>query len=107
MQIPSIIPAALIAISLAGAAQAAAPAVPAMQNTTVEVVTMPASSAAATADNTDEDIQPADPHGKNAAQADAAAAPVPEPQVFLMMLAGLVLLGFATSRREEYEKFTD
>jgi hypothetical protein len=107
MQIPSIIPAALIAISLAGAAQAAAPAVPAVHNTTVEIAMQQDSSAPAVADNADADIQPADPRGKNAAQADAAAQPVPEPQVFLMMLAGLVLLGFASSRREEYEKFTD
>lgn len=37
---------------------------------------------------------------------DAAAAPVPEPQTFLMMLIGLVLLGFNSKRRHS-EKFAD
>lgn len=42
----------------------------------------------------------------NPAEYDAAAAPVPEPQTFLMMLIGLVLLGF-TSKRRASEKFSD
>ncbi len=42
----------------------------------------------------------------NPAEYDAAAAPMPEPQTFLMMLIGLVLLGF-TSKRRASEKFSD
>lgn len=42
----------------------------------------------------------------NPAEYDAAAAPVPEPQTLLMMLIGLVLLGF-TSKRRASEKFSD
>jgi hypothetical protein len=114
-----LIPAALIALGLAGGAQAAALAAPAAHvEEHVTVVTtrhqatlLPAGYAAnpangAFADNDNEEAQP-DPHAKDAAQVDAAAAPVPEPQTFLMMLIGLVLLGLASSRRETYEKFTD
>lgn len=36
-----------------------------------------------------------------------AAQPVPEPQTFIMVLLGLVLLGFTSQRQEEYEKFSD
>jgi len=38
---------------------------------------------------------------------DTAAQPVPEPQIFVMILLGLVLLGFTSQRQEEYEKFAD
>ena len=119
MKIPTLIQAALIALSLANAAQAAAPAAPAAhveEHVTVvttrhEAALLPAGYAAnpangAFAANDNEEVQP-DPHAKDAAQVDAAAAPVPEPQTFLMMLIGLVLLGLASSRRETYEKFTD
>ena len=43
---------------------------------------------------------------KRARQADAAAAPVPEPKTFVMMLIGLVLLGFNSSRQEAFDKFS-
>lgn len=43
---------------------------------------------------------------KRARQADAAAAPVPEPTTFAMMLIGLILLGFNSSRREAFDKFS-
>lgn len=33
-------------------------------------------------------------------------APVPEPQTFVMMMLGLVLLGFASARRDQPEKFS-
>ena len=122
MKIFTLIQAVLIAVSLAGAAQAAAPAappaVPAAQGAknaaaSVDAALLPAGYASnnpangafAEADSSDE-VQPG-PHAKDAAPVDAAAAPVPEPQMFLMMLIGLVLLGFASSRREVYEKFTD
>jgi hypothetical protein len=37
---------------------------------------------------------------------DAAAAPVPEPQTLLMMVMGLLLMGFTSSRQQVYDKFT-
>jgi len=43
---------------------------------------------------------------ERASQANAAAAPVPEPQTFAMTLIGLILLGFNSSRREAYDKFS-
>ena len=54
--------------------------------------------------NSDEQILPA--QAKSGAQNDAAAAPIPEPQMAAMMVIGLVLLGFASTRREVYEKFS-
>ena len=35
------------------------------------------------------------------------ATPVPEPKTFLMMMLGLVVLGFASARRGYYEKFSE
>ncbi len=122
MKIAPLILATLLAVSLGGAAQAAVPAVPAAhaaatahgaKNTAATDAALlpaayasnPANGAFAEADSSDE-VQP-DPHAKQAAPIDAAAAPVPEPQMFLMVLIGLVLLGLASSRREASEKFTD
>ena len=35
------------------------------------------------------------------------AAPVPEPAQFLMLLAGVILLGLSSTRQEKYDKFSD
>jgi hypothetical protein len=35
------------------------------------------------------------------------ATPVPEPQTFVMLMLGLVVLGFASRRRQGSEKFSD
>lgn len=40
------------------------------------------------------------------ARAEDAAAPVPEPHTFVMILIGLILLGFNSSRREASDKFS-
>ncbi|HJV01903.1 MAG TPA: hypothetical protein VJ752_15285 [Burkholderiaceae bacterium] len=34
------------------------------------------------------------------------AAPVPEPAQFLMLLAGVILLGLSSTRQEKYDKFS-
>ena len=44
--------------------------------------------------------------GANDEADDAAAAPIPEPQMFAMILIGLVLFGFTSTRREAYDKFS-
>ncbi len=134
MKVSTFIPAALIAVSLAGAAQAAAPHAPAASSkvTTIDAprchsslapgacgltpradqpllaagyAANPANGAFRQADDSGEEVQPSG--AAQNAQDDAAAAPVPEPATFVMMLIGLVLLGFTSSRREAYEKFTD
>ena len=40
------------------------------------------------------------------ARAADAAAPVPEPHTFAMILIGLILLGLNSSRREAFDKFS-
>lgn len=47
------------------------------------------------------------PRQAQVAHKSGAAQPVPEPQTFIMVLIGLVLLGFTSQRQEEYEKFSD
>lgn len=37
----------------------------------------------------------------------ADAAPVPEPAQFLMLLAGVIVLGWRSTRQEKYDKFSD
>ncbi|MGV7209535.1 PEP-CTERM sorting domain-containing protein [Oxalobacteraceae bacterium A2-2] len=46
------------------------------------------------------------PPAKPAQAQREAPAPVPEPQTFVMMMLGLVLLGFASARRDLPEKFS-
>jgi hypothetical protein len=37
----------------------------------------------------------------------ADAAPVPEPAQFLMLLAGVIVLGWRSTRQQKYDKFSD
>lgn len=101
LKIPTLIFATMLALGLAGAACAAAPAID-MHH---EAAQHDGKIAPVTATDSDTDLVQA-PASKDAVQQDAAAAPVPEPQTFLMMLIGLVLVGMS-SRREASEKFTN
>ncbi|MBA5688078.1 hypothetical protein [Rugamonas apoptosis] len=56
-----------------------------------------------------DDLQALDDYAPSPAsvQAPAAdAAPVPEPAQFLMLLAGVILLGLSSTRQEKYDKFS-
>ena len=49
-------------------------------------------------------LPPADPKRQ---AANEPATPVPEPQTFVMLMLGLVVLGFASRRSDPSEKFKD
>jgi hypothetical protein len=40
-------------------------------------------------------------------QREVPATPVPEPQTFVMLMLGLVVLGVASRRRQSTDKFSD
>nr|WP_255484679.1 PEP-CTERM sorting domain-containing protein [Duganella sp. 1224] len=106
---------ALLALSLAGAVQAQ-PAAPANSNiapATIELVhcdahdTAPCStdaSVAAPSDDAEHTLPPADPKQR---QQDVPATPVPEPETFVMLMLGLVVLGVASRSRQSPDKFSD
>nr|WP_155467304.1 PEP-CTERM sorting domain-containing protein [Duganella radicis] len=117
VKVLSLISTALLALSLAGAVQAK-PVAP-VTNSNVAPATIvlahceekdPApcsiSSNAPAARNSEADqtaLPPADPQQS----ANDPATPVPEPQTFVMLMLGLVVLGFASRHRQGSEKFTD
>ncbi|MRW92700.1 PEP-CTERM sorting domain-containing protein [Duganella sp. FT80W] len=115
MKVLSLISTALFALSLAGAVQAA-PAAPAAKANVAtativlahceENATAPCSmdAPAHTGENDPNTLPPAS-HQKQA-QAEPAT-PVPEPQTCVMLMLGLVVLGFATRRNSSSEKFSD
>lgn len=56
-----------------------------------------------------DDLQALDDYAPTpaAVQSPAAdAAPVPEPAQFLMLVAGVILLGLSSTRQEKYDKFS-
>jgi cell division septation protein DedD len=112
----SLISTVLLALSLAGAAQATtvAPAARNIAPATIELASCDANSPApcgigtpdakpADADDTHA-APPADPKHRPIAE---PASPIPEPQTFVMLMLGLVVLGFASRRSNSSEKFTD
>ena len=103
----------LFALSLTGTAHAkvdAAPAAPIAHATIEAEKCVPnAATSCMTADDTaakdDDGADHATLSKADAAQRDAAASPVPEPQTFAMMALGLALLGFSSRRRQPSDKF--
>ena len=116
MKVPSLISTVLLTLSLAGAVQAA-PAAP--QTTNVAPATIVLAHCEAN-DPTPCGINGAQPAIRNN-EADPStlppaqdpkqqarnepATPVPEPQTFIMLMLGLVVLGFASRRRQRTDKF--
>jgi hypothetical protein len=112
----SLISTVLLALSLTGAAQAqsAGSAPSNVAPAIIELAQCDAHSAApcgfdaadaAKANETDiHALPPADP--KHPRKADPVT-PVPEPQTFVMLMLGLVVLGFASRRNGPTEKFKD
>lgn len=113
MKILPFFTAVLLASSLATAVQAEVneptpqPAAAAMVETIACVPTAAAPCAitgsADTAHEAEADgLPPANVHQQ---AIDDAATPVPEPQTFIMLMLGLVILGFASRRRHKSERF--
>jgi hypothetical protein len=114
VKVLSLISTALLALSLAGAVQAA-PAVPAAKANVApativlahceENATAPCSldDPAKAGENDPNAMPPANQHKQ--AQPDPAT-PVPEPQTCIMLMLGLVVLGFASRRNASSEKFS-
>lgn len=113
MKITPLVTSLLFALSLTGAAHAkvdAAPAAPIAHATIEAEKCVPnAATSCMTADDTaakdDDSADHATLSKADAAQRDAAASPVPEPQTFAMMALGLALLGFSSRRRQPSDKF--
>jgi outer membrane biosynthesis protein TonB len=116
VKVLSLISTALLALSLSSAVQAA-PAAPATNNNVAPATIVLAqceandptpcgisSAPAKTGDAEQNALAPTDP--KQQAQ-NEPATPVPEPQTFIMLMLGLVVLGFASRRRQASEKFSD
>ena len=113
MKVLSLISTALLALSLAGAVQAQ-PAAPETSNIAPATIivapcestaTTPCSTDAPVAKNDDADhavLPPTDPKQR---QQEVPAAPVPEPETFVMLMLGLVVLGVASRRRQATDKF--
>lgn len=118
MKVLSLISTALLALSLAGAVQAT-PAAPTTKSNvapaTIELAhceandTAPCSisSSAPAVKSSDADANALPPADPKHPQQTEPVTPVPEPQTFVMLMLGLVVLGFASRRRQGSEKFTD
>lgn len=117
MKVVSLISTALLALSFAGAVQAKPAAPDTHSNVAPATIVLahcetndPApcgissTPAAKTSDADPNTLAPTDP--KQQPQTEPAT-PVPEPQTFVMLMLGLVVLGFASRRRQGSEKFTD
>lgn len=112
MKVPSLISTALLALSLAGAVQAQ-PAAPEKQNSAPATIVLAQCEAndtakcgisASSADeaHADSDVMPSGnaQHAQN-----EPASPVPEPETFIMLMLGLVVLGIASHRNNARDTF--
>jgi hypothetical protein len=115
VKVMSLISTALLALSLAGAVQAQ-PAASATSNIAPATIVLAHCESSDTA-SCDIDasatkageldvhaLPPADPKQR---PQNVAATPVPEPQTFVMLMLGLVVLGFASRRGQSTDKFTE
>jgi hypothetical protein len=117
VKVVSLISTALIALSFAGAVQAKPAAPDTNSNVAPATIVLahceandPApcginSTPAVKSSEADQNaLPPADPKQQ---PRNEPATPVPEPQTFVMLMLGLVVLGFASRRRQGSEKFSD
>jgi hypothetical protein len=114
MKVSPLISTVLFAIALAGAApaHAAAPAASNFAPATIELAQCDANATAPCGINGKENKDSkaeSDLHALPSTdpkhQAADPATPVPEPQTFVMLMLGLVVLGFTSRRRVRSEKF--
>lgn len=115
MKVLSLISTALLALSLAGAVQAQ-PAAPVTSNVAPATIVLPHCESGETVpcrtdvptdkvDDADHTALP--PNDPKQRQQAVPATPVPEPQTFVMLMLGLVVLGVASRRRQTTDKFSD
>lgn len=109
MKVLSLISTALLALSLAGAVQAQ-PAAPETRNVAPATIVLAQCEAGDTAKCGME--APAAKEGEtdpnattSAATPNEVASPVPEPETFIMLMLGLVVLGVASRRSQLADKF--
>lgn len=112
MKVLSLISTALLALSLAGAVQAQ-PAAPETKNIAPATIVLAQCEANDTAKcgisaptaneaEADPNVMPAE-HGQHAQN--EPASPVPEPETFIMLMLGLVVLGIASHRNHARDTF--
>jgi len=117
VKVVSLISTALIALSFAGAVQAK-PAAPDTNSNvapaTIVLAHCEANDPAPCGINSTPAVKPSEADQNALPPADPKqqprtepATPVPEPQTFGMLMLGLVVLGFASRRRQGSEKFSD
>ncbi|MYN28037.1 PEP-CTERM sorting domain-containing protein [Duganella levis] len=115
MKVLSLISTALLALSLAGAVQAQ-PAAPVTSNVAPATIvlshcesseTLPCRTDVPTDKMDDADHTALPSNDPKQHQQEVPATPVPEPQTFVMLMLGLVVLGVASRRRQSTDKFSD
>lgn len=113
MKVSFLISTVLLALSLTQA-HAAAPAKEHIATATIELASCDADAAvpcgignAAAANTGEVDLHALPPTEPKRQPASEPATPVPEPQTFVMLMLGLVVLGFASRRGAPSEKFKD
>lgn len=114
MKVLSLISTVLLALSLAGAVQAQ-PAAPVTSNIAPATIvlahcesidTAPCSIDAPADKSGDLDTHALPSTDPKLRQQNDPATPVPEPQTFVMLMLGLVVLGVASRRRQSTDKFS-
>ena len=112
MKVKSLIPTVLLTLSLAGAVQAQ-PAAPVTDNVAPATIVLAHCEAndtakcdiSAPAAHEGEVAPDTLPSRERKRAQNEPATPVPEPQTFIMLMLGLVVLGFASRRTQSSDKF--